>query len=193
MVHDSSANEDHHHASASDPLLGDKGGIWNSAFSQDEVLRTVKDCLSNNSTRLPPGSSLKVSLSKFSLEDGRVYFCKRVWVPLDESLRTKLIQGCQDSMPTGHLGHEGTYAIVARQFFWPSMSENIRQFCRNCRDCRRNQIWRQQRQGLLKPLPVPSRIWSDISVDFIDQLPLSLPRGAALACSNIMVITDRLS
>jgi transposase InsO family protein len=39
----------------------------------------------------------------------------------------------------------------------------------------------------LKPLPVPSRIWQVISVDFIDQLPDSD------GCTNIMVVTDRLS
>jgi hypothetical protein len=39
----------------------------------------------------------------------------------------------------------------------------------------------------LKPLPIPDRIWSEISMDFITELPESE------GCENIVVITDRLS
>jgi hypothetical protein len=41
--------------------------------------------------------------------------------------------------------------------------------------------------GFLKPLPIPDRIWSEISMDFIIELPES--KG----CRNMVVITDRLS
>jgi hypothetical protein len=53
----------------------------------------------------------------------------------------------------------------------------------------RTTIWREKRRGLLKPLPIPERIWSEISIDFITGLPLS---GSDRA-DTIMVITDRLS
>ena len=39
----------------------------------------------------------------------------------------------------------------------------------------------------MKPLPIPDRIWSEISMDFITGLPESE------GCKNIIVITDRLS
>ena len=67
------------------------------------------------------------------------------------------------------------------------MSDTIRRFCHNCLGCQGNQLWRQRKQGLLKPLPVPDRAWRDVPVDFITDLPIS--RG----CTNIMVISDRLS
>ena len=41
--------------------------------------------------------------------------------------------------------------------------------------------------GLLKPLPIPERIWSELSVDFITGLAPSKD------CTSIMVVTDRLS
>ena len=38
----------------------------------------------------------------------------------------------------------------------------------------------------MKPLPIPDRIWSEISIDFITGLPESE------GCKNMIVITDRL-
>ena len=52
--------------------------------------------------------------------------------------------------------------------------------------CGSNAVWRDRKQGLLKPLPVPERKWREISIDFIVRLPESYN------CTNIMVIRDRL-
>lgn len=67
------------------------------------------------------------------------------------------------------------------------MLQDIRRFVRNCDVCNRNKVWRERRYGFLKPLPVPNRIWSELSIDFITDLPKSDN------CTYIMVITDRLS
>ena len=66
------------------------------------------------------------------------------------------------------------------------MNKDIRRFVRNCDVCGRTTVWRDKKKGLLKPLPVPERIWQHISMDFIVDLLLSD------GCTILLVITDRL-
>ena len=67
------------------------------------------------------------------------------------------------------------------------MDTDIEQFVLNCTSCKRNKPWRTRQQGFLKPLPVPDRMWQEISMDFITDLP------DLVGCNNILVFTDRLS
>ncbi|KAK1919383.1 hypothetical protein P3342_009107 [Pyrenophora teres f. teres] len=111
---------------------------------------------------------------------------ERRWVPDNESLRTKIISGVHDSLSWSPR-REITYKILAREFFWPGMTGSIRRYVRNCDVCGRTKPWREGSQGLLKPLPIPDRIWKEISMDFIEGLPTS--EGMTF----LMVVTDRLS
>lgn len=67
------------------------------------------------------------------------------------------------------------------------MHKKVREYVVACDICQRAKYDSLSPAGLLQPLPIPSRIWEDISMDFIDGLP----------CSNhhttIMVVVDRLS
>jgi integrase-like protein len=119
-------------------------------------------------------------------EQNRLQFRDRLWVPDYEPLRTGLIQSTHDSILTGHPGKDALYAILARRFFWPSISDDVKRFTRNCDKCGANNVWRSRRQGLLKPLPLPERKWREIAIDFVDKLPLSYGNR------QMMVIVDRL-
>ena len=129
-----------------------------------------------------------MSISECLISDqGHLLFRGRKWVPKSRNLRTRIIQTTHDSILHGHPRREATYALVARLFFWPGMAQDIRTFIQNYNSYGRNKAWRARRQGFLKPLPVLDRIWSEISMDFITDLPESE------GCQNIIVVTDRLS
>lgn len=161
---------------------------WDNSRANDRLLRELAASVRDGRARFPPSLNVKVSISECSLNDrDELCFRGRRWVPYSEPLRTQLMQDLHDSAMSGHPGRENLYALLARDFFWPGMSNDVRQFVRNCETCGSAKVRRERKQGLLKPLPVPDRIWREISVDFIVQLPKS--RG----CTNLTVITDRLS
>lgn len=168
--------------------LPDELRDWEQATTEDPEYLEALEAVKTGARRFPTELQLKVSISECSKSiQGHLLFRGRKWVPKNLNLRTRLIQATHDSVLHGHPGREVTYALIARQFFWPGMAKDIRTFVENCDGCGRNKAWRARRQGFLKPLPVPERIWSEISMDFITELPNSE------GCQNMIVITDRLS
>ena len=86
----------------------------------------------------------------------------------------------------GHPGHNMLYGILARILFWPNMSVDVKRFIWNCDKCDANTIWRDCCQGLLRPLPIPKCKWREISIDFIEKLPVSEE------CMYMMVVVNCL-
>lgn len=169
-------------------LAYDDANSWESAKEGDSQYQEAVACLEQGAQKFPNHLMLKVSVSECSLDSrGFMEFRGRRWVPDAEPLRTNIIQHAHDSAVTGHPGREPTYSLVSREYFWPNMSKDIRRFVRNCNICGRTKAWREQKKGLLKPLPVPDRMWQEVSMDFITDLPESE------GCTNMLVIVDRLS
>jgi hypothetical protein len=162
--------------------------LWTAALRTDRVYDQLVQTIRDGQRTFPSALRIRVSASECLLSSsGALLFRDRRWVPDSSELRTKLIQAVHDSVLSGHPGREATMAILMRQFFWPGMAQAVRQFVRNCDSCGRNKVWRDRRQGFLKPLLVLNRIWREISIDFITKLSLSN------GCTDLLVITDRLS
>ena len=87
-------------------------------------------------------------------------------------------------------GHSGTTVTVHRlktMFYWKGMHKMVKQFIRECDICQRQKPDLAAYPGLLQPLPIPDKIWSSISMDFVERLPVS--QGKTV----IFVVVDRLS
>jgi hypothetical protein len=67
------------------------------------------------------------------------------------------------------------------------MKKELKQFIRECETCQKIKHDNTSPAGLLQPLPIPLQIWSDLSMDFVERLPLSNGH------SVILVVVDRLS
>lgn len=109
----------------------------------------------------------------------------RLFVP--ENLRSQVIQWGHDSRLACHPGSTRTYNLLAQRFWWPSLRKDVREFVQACPICNQHKSSCQPPAGLLQPLPVPTRPWSHISLDFVTGLPLSS------GMTVILTIVDRFS
>ncbi|XP_018410495.1 PREDICTED: myeloperoxidase-like [Nanorana parkeri] len=122
--------------------------------------------------------------SGMSQQDGVYFHEDRIFVP--SSARTAVLGHCHDAPLAGHFGARKTTDLVRQTFWWPSLATDCLQYVAACPRCARNKGCSSPAWGLLRPLPIPSRLWTAISMDFIvDLLPSE-------CCTAIFVVVDRL-
>ena len=109
----------------------------------------------------------------------------KTYVP--SSVRSRLIQWMHNAKFAAHPGVSRTINLISRRFWWPTLHRDVKEYVLACSTCARNKSTHQPPSGLLHPLPIPSRPWSHIAIDFVTGLPIS--RGM----STILTIVDRFS
>jgi transposase InsO family protein len=87
----------------------------------------------------------------------------------------------------GHFGQLGTSKYIRRFYWWPSMGADIELFCSSCTSCQTTKDSTQKPQGLLHSLPIPTRPWQSIGMDFLGPLPQSNGHD------YLLVVIDRLT
>jgi transposase InsO family protein len=78
-----------------------------------------------------------------------------------------------------------THKLVSRTYCWPKMNKLLREYVKSCDTCVRSKAPRHRPFGLLRPLPIPSRPWGSIAMDFITDLPT--------VKNSILVVVNRLT
>jgi len=135
------------------------------------------------SAQLPQPSDPKWTLSA----EGLLLLNDRIYVPDVPDLRLRVLNHKHDHPISGHFGQNKTLELIRREYAWPHMRDFVKDYCNSCTPCKRSKAPRHKPYGLLKQLPIPSRPWNSISMDFIEHLPPSLGFTA------ILVIVDRLT
>jgi len=117
-------------------------------------------------------------------EDDMLYYEEQVFVSDTDNLRLQVLKTKHDHVLAGHPGQSKTYQLVCRDFNWPNLREFVLDYVWSCNICGRNKARHHKPYGLLKQLPIPPRPWESISMDFIEQLPLSE------GYTDILVVVD---
>ena len=89
-----------------------------------------------------------------------------------------------------NFGHEGVQKTMERirwDFYWRGWKKSVQEFVSTCQICQKNKWETLQPAGLMQPLSVPTKIWADISMDFVEALPKVSGKTV------ILVVVDRFS
>ena len=111
-----------------------------------------------------------------------------VVVPDAGTLRQQIVAAHHDSVAGGHFGVAKAYYNMCKGYWWPGMKHTVETYVRQCHQCQTNKSSNTKPGGLLHSLPVPSRKWESIGMDFITQLPCTKNEH-----DSILVVVDRLS
>ncbi|EJD39927.1 ribonuclease H-like protein, partial [Auricularia subglabra TFB-10046 SS5] len=77
-----------------------------------------------------------------------------------------------------HLGSLKTLTFLRQEVWWKEMSRDVKDFISSCHVCRTSKDENQKPLGLLKTLPVPTRPWQVIGINFVGPLPKSITQHA---------------
>lgn len=120
-----------------------------------------------------------------TFQDSVWWWRDRIYVPL--AMRNLILKQYHKTPSAGHWGSMKTLDMITRTFGWPDMRLDVLDFIKKCQSCQAIKVDHRPPQGLLKPLPIPDRPWSNIGVDFIVKLPQSN------GFDSIMVVVDHFS
>ena len=106
----------------------------------------------------------------------------------DIKYRETIIHENHDLAIAGHPGFVQTYNKIARSYYWPGMSKDIRKHTKECDICQRTKNTTQPPSGELNPLPISSRPWQSVGIDYLMPIPESKNGNNA-----IIIVVDRLT
>lgn len=108
------------------------------------------------------------AVEPLAIKHGILFFKVKIYLSQDSMLIPILLQEIHGS------SHEGYFKTLHRLkessfvffFLGKKMKETVRKFIRKCDICQHHKIDLRRPAGLLQPLPIPTKIWAEISMDF---------------------------
>jgi len=119
-------------------------------------------------------------------DDGGWTYNERIVVAENNDLRRGVISLYHDSITAGHPGQRRTLDAASKDYWWPTMKEDVRSYIQGCATCQSS----KPRTTGEKPPPSPISAehpnipFGTITMDFITKLPLSE------GYDTILTITD---
>ncbi|GAA0167799.1 hypothetical protein LIER_40449 [Lithospermum erythrorhizon] len=108
----------------------------------------------------------------------------RIVIEAHKVLKSKLIRALHDSTVGGHSGMAVTYNNVKSLFYWKGLKKDVTTFVSFCDIYQKSKHELVPSPGLLNPVTIPTSVWSQISMNFVEGLPKSRNMD------NIHVVVD---
>ena len=135
-----------------------------------DLLDRVRTAVMSDATT---NTEVKRSALQLRIDDGLLWHGSQLYIPHHKNLRTDLLYWHHDVPWAAHLGVAKTVELVKRQFYWPLMDKDIKEYVLSCNMCQSNKPDRRNRTPPLTPLKAPDNCWHTLGVDLIPDLPPS--------------------
>ncbi|KAM1043675.1 hypothetical protein ACFX2A_035720 [Malus domestica] len=142
----------------------------------------------------PQASAILTTLHKdstshrsFQLQGDLLYYKARIFVPSTSLWRSHFLKEFHAFSSLGHSGFLRTYKRLTHNFNWPGLKKDVKQFVVACDVCQRTHYETIKPPRSLQPLSIPTQVWTDIAMDFVEGLPV------AHSWNAILVVVDHLS
>jgi hypothetical protein len=122
--------------------------------------------------------------TKWGFIDGLFTYSGRMFVPPTSPSFQTILAAVHNA---GREGVQKTLHRIRRDFHLQQAKKVVEDFVRTCVTCQCNKSVQLQPGGLLQSLEVPTQVWADISMDFIEGLP------SVHGKSVILSVVDRFS
>ena len=97
----------------------------------------------------------------------------RIVVPENPEIKEHIVRELHRIPYSAQPGIQWTIARVRRSFYWKGMLGDVRQFVENCPVCQMEKSDHTLAKGKLQSTQIPENKWSEISIDFVTDLPLT--------------------
>ena len=124
----------------------------------------------------------KDGVETYHLVDGLLYRqelsngCSTRQVVVPKCLRNDLLKVAHENPFSGHFSTVKTEARVRRDFYWPRLTESVRDHCRTCHQCQVGNLRRTPRAPLGMPA-IPTEPFAHVCVDLVGPLSPSSSEG----------------
>jgi len=90
-------------------------------------------------------------------------------LPRDRELLLEILIQAHETV--GHFGSQRTDEYIRWWYWWPYAAKDVREFCATCNTCQCSKPSNKLPAGKHHPLPIPTKPWDSIGMDFIGPFP----------------------
>ena len=148
-------------------------GLSQPLFECIEEIQAAYESDPHTSALLTALKQTPASRAPFTLQGDLLYYKHGIFVPASSPRRTRLLHEFHSSPAAGHSGFLRTYKRLTNNFNCPGLKKEVKNFVAACDTCQRINYETMKPPGPLQPLPIPTQVWSDIAMDFIEGPPIS--------------------
>ena len=110
-----------------------------------------------------------------------------------EELQEEVISNHHDDPLHGHPGITRTMELIKRHYEFPNMRNKVGKFIKNCVSCQQNKHSTHAKYGEAQAMEPPTAPWTNITMDFVTQLPSSKDPVTGYNYDSIFVVVDRFT